>query len=157
MLDYLVLKNKRTVTREGSNNNELQYDMLNKVINTVDFNPQDIIIVNKYYIARPDLISLACYGDDKYADIICKYNGISNPFEINEDDIIYIPPLNALNLMFNSNIVASNFIDKQSNSNNIIEKEYPLQKDINERRSPAEQVVGEQNYVIDKSLGVVFY
>jgi hypothetical protein len=42
-------------------------------------------------VARPDLISLATYNDASYADLICKLNGISNMFELNEDDVIVIP------------------------------------------------------------------
>lgn len=156
MLDYLILKNKRTVKRKGYDNDEKQYDMLTKVVDNIDIPVRDVIIVNEYYVARPDLISLACYGDDKYADIICKFNGISNPFEINENDVLNIPSLNNLPQMFSKDMVASNFI-KDDESNNIVEKEYPFQKYSDEKRSPAEQLVGEQNYVIDKSLGIVFY
>ena len=31
------------------------------------------------------------------------------------------------------------------------------QKKKNERRSPSEQVIGDKNYIIDRSLGLVFY
>ena len=42
-------------------------------------------------IARPDLLSYDLYGDELYADILCKLNGISNPLELNEGMIIIIP------------------------------------------------------------------
>lgn len=45
---------------------------------------------------RIDLISLAAYGTDEYADIIMKYNGISNPFSIDADDILFIPTLDTV-------------------------------------------------------------
>lgn len=45
---------------------------------------------------RIDLISIAAYGTDAYADIILKYNGISNPFTINTDDILYIPTMDTV-------------------------------------------------------------
>lgn len=50
--------------------------------------------VPKEYRMRPDLISRSVYNNSLYAEIILKYNGISNPFTINEDDVILIPDLN---------------------------------------------------------------
>ena len=103
------------------------------------------------------MISLAVYGDDRYADIICKLNGISNPFELNENNILFIPTFEYLNFI----------IDKTGNGKTTskIEDEDVItssnkigaQKEKNEKRSPSQQLVGDTNYIIDKSLGVVFY
>ena len=49
--------------------------------------------VPKDYVMRPDLISKSVYNNSIYAEIILKYNGISNPFSIDEGDIILIPDL----------------------------------------------------------------
>jgi len=51
--------------------------------------------VPKEYAMRPDLISQSVYNNSMYAEIILKYNGISNPFSIDEGDIILIPDLNS--------------------------------------------------------------
>jgi hypothetical protein len=40
---------------------------------------------------RPDLISNLYYGNENYADIICKYNNISNPFSLERNQLIKIP------------------------------------------------------------------
>lgn len=68
------------------------------IINLMSANfviPQDftyqLVRIPKSMVARPDLISLATYNDASYADLICKLNGISNMFELNEDDVIVIP------------------------------------------------------------------
>lgn len=45
------------------------------------------------YVMRPDLISQAVYNNSLYAEYILKYNGISNPFSMEEGDIILIPNL----------------------------------------------------------------
>ena len=45
------------------------------------------------YAMRPDLISKAVYNNSIYAEIILKFNGISNPFSINAGDVILIPNL----------------------------------------------------------------
>lgn len=49
--------------------------------------------VPKDYVMRPDLISKAVYNTPQYAEIILKFNGISNPFSIDEGDIILVPNL----------------------------------------------------------------
>jgi len=52
--------------------------------------------VPKEYEMRPDLISGAVYHDSLYAELILKYNGISNPFTIKEGDLILIPSLDSM-------------------------------------------------------------
>jgi hypothetical protein len=53
----------------------------------------------------------------------------------------------------------SEMIDSKNSKNQKISKSNKLkyQKFKDEKRSPAESVVGEKNFVIDKSLGMVFY
>ena len=120
----------------------------------MDSTAGDIIIVNKYYIARPDLISLAVYGSDEYADLICKYNGISNPFELNENDVIVLPQYHEFqNLIDTVNNTTSELVNDDV-SDNI---NYSSNKKKSDRRSPAQTTTGDKNFIIDKSLGVVFY
>lgn len=151
-MDYKLLRNKNIVMYKG----EKCYDLLSKTFNK-DINPKGtLIIVNKHYVARPDLISLALYNEDTYADIICKVNGISNPFEINENDYLFIPSLDYIReCILTPNNTKDDFIDDENDE--IIVKESNYQKKLNEKRSPNEQVVGEKSFVIDKSLGVIFY
>ena len=51
------------------------------------------VVINEDYAMRPDLISYFAYGTDQYADIIMKFNGISNPFAINEGMLLFIPKM----------------------------------------------------------------
>ena len=97
------------------------------------------------------------YGDDRYGDIICKLNGISNPFELNEDDVLVIPNIEYLNTCIKKTRNASEMIDNPKET--YIQKidKNNKQKRKNEQRSPNEQVFGDSNYIIDKSLGLVFY
>ena len=118
-------------------------------------NSMDIIVVNKYYVARPDLISLAVYGTDEYGDIICKFNGISNPFELNEDMVIYIPSKTDIdNILYKSVEGACELIE---NDSSIKKKLSVYTKKKTDARSPSMAVIGDTNYVIDKSAGLVFY
>jgi len=63
-----------------------------------DFNIQSLVTYKAYkvpaeYVMRPDLISQAVYNNTAYTELILKYNGISNPFSLNQDEIILIPSL----------------------------------------------------------------
>ena len=153
MLDYKLIELKPEVTYNNEKFIDLLTDTYNKDVPANGYP----IIVNKYYVARPDLISLAVYGDDKYGDIICKLNGISNPFELNEDDVLFVPSLEYLNDCIKTNRKTSEFI-KDEKTETIQKKDLKnYQKRKNESRSPNEQTIGDSNFTIDKSLGVVFY
>ena len=93
MLNYRTLEYKPEIVK-----NDVRYlDLLQQTMNfDMPVNAQPLI-VNKYYVARPDLIALAVYGDDRYGDTICKLNGISNPFELNENMLIFLPNVEYLN------------------------------------------------------------
>lgn len=153
MLDYKLLGRKTTI----KNNNEFYYDLLGKTFDETATFSGVPLIVNKYYVARPDLISLALYGDDKYADILCKLNGISNPFEINEDDVIVAPNVEYLQECLYKAKQSSDLIENAKKETIQKIDKFNKQKRKNEDRSPNEQTIGESNYIIDKSLGLVFY
>ena len=114
------------------------------------------IIINKYYVGRPDLVSLAVYGSDEFGDMICKFNGISNPFELNEGMIIQIPPLQwatdgcAKREMYATELIKSAQESIQPNAN---KKIY-----ANEAHSSSATVVGDKPpYIIDRTSGLVIY
>jgi hypothetical protein len=52
-----------------------------------------VVAMNDKMVVRPDLVSRAGYGNDSYWDMILKYNGYSNPFAIDVDDVFLIPSL----------------------------------------------------------------
>ena len=56
-------------------------------------NPEHV--VNADQSARPDLIALKYYGNQSKLDMILKWNSISDPFSINEGDVLEIPHANA--------------------------------------------------------------
>lgn len=148
-LDYRTLKYKPT--------KEDHVDLLAKTWRTdYEMNLVNPIIVNEYYVARPDLISLAVYGTDEYADLICKWNGISNPFELNEDMIISLPPVEYLQLGTKTReTTACELISKDST----IQKPKSLnQRKKSDARSASQSTIGDKPaFVIDKTLGLVIY
>ena len=152
MLSYKIIETKSKVKY----NNVDFIDLLSNNYKMVSLSGGTFRLSNKYYIARPDLISLAMYGSDEYGDIICKVNGISNPFELNDNTILYIPPLEFVMNCVKGNTNSSTFIN--SNNNSILDKaKNDYRKKINEKRNSNEMTVENTNYVIDKSLGLIFY
>ena len=86
---YLTFKDKSIIKSEYLNENI--YNLLDKTFEIPKSFKFDVIKVEQQYVARPDLLSYDIFGTDFYTDIICKVNGISNPFELNEGDLIVIP------------------------------------------------------------------
>ncbi len=93
----------------------------------------EAVVVNKYYVARPDLISLAVYGTDEYGDFICKFNGISNPFELNEDMVLHIPSKSDIDNIFSkSGEGACELIESDSSINDAIQNTISGLNSLNE-------------------------
>ena len=153
-LDYKILNKKPIISRNGVKFQDLAVQTIDPSVGISG----SFLVVNKYYVARPDLISLAVYGDDKYADILCKINGISNPFELNENDVIILPHVETLMNITNMEPVESVFVD--CNNNNELGTGFmdtELQRDINSSRSPNEQTKGMTNIVVDDENGIILY
>jgi hypothetical protein len=173
MLLYETLFNKATI----NDDTEGEYvDLLSDSLKEYNSDSQEWAsifdgarraVVSKYYVARPDLISLAFFKDDCYADLICKINGISNPFELNENMILLIPDrykLESLKADINpsesemiSSSSSSSTTSSSSSTSDITNTAKTNQKLKNERRSPAEATVEDSNYTVNYDLGLVFY
>lgn len=158
MLDYRLLSSKREIKLPTENGKTVACrDLLFKTFND-DVNLDglyDYFEINEYYIARPDLVSLACYGNDKYADIICKLNGISNPFELNKDTILLIPSVSMVDKLYDR---LSTVGDDIVNDDDQIQKARDnYKKLISETRSPNEATINDHNYYEDKSHNIIFY
>lgn len=154
MLDYKLLEYKQKIENKSG---ELYIDLLSKSYNENIPIVGAPLLVNKYYVARPDLISLAVYGDDRYADIICKINGISNPFELNENDILFIPSIEFIQDFSKNYGEKSELIENPTEDKIVQRNKNDYRKQRNEKRTSNDMVVGESNFVIDRSLGLVFY
>lgn len=149
MLDYSVLNLKR----------EIYSDYLEETIwNMLDYSfeiPKDysynIFKVSKEYIARPDLVSLDAYGNTMYTDIICKLNGISNPFELNEGMKLIVPTPDYIGKF----AIEPSIKDLDSNwGANMSSK---ISKSKKQKRQANEAILGDSRFKIDKAKGVIIY
>lgn len=113
----------------------------------------DIIEITRDYIARPDLVSLTLYGTEMYADILCKLNGISNPFELNEGDKLLCPEADFMQSFMVSPIY-DKFIEDSIDDNN---NNKPAPKGVKEKRSANDAVIGDNRFYIDRNRRVVVY
>ena len=118
MLDYNILSQKPTITTVKDGEYVTYKDLLSQTYNGRFIQGGRFVQVEKYYIARPDLISLAVYGDDKYGDIICKINGISNPFELNEGMILYTPDIGVITNLFTGTKIGDDILDRYKTISN---------------------------------------
>lgn len=156
-LDYNILDKKPNITFNSNFNETSTVTCKDLLADTYDpqfFSDMRFIIVNKHYVARPDLISFAVYHTDAYADLICKINGISNPFEINENDVIILPHVEDISKAYVKTATKSELNTDGKNTLNI---NNTLRKDVNDVRSPGRQTVNDYNYIIDKTTNLVFY
>jgi hypothetical protein len=81
------------VKDDGTQVKDLTESMFN--LGNTSYAKYNVYRVPKEYAMRPDLIAAAVYNSASYAEIILKYNGISNPFSINEGDLILVPALDS--------------------------------------------------------------
>lgn len=108
----------------------------------------NILDVSDEYTARPDLISMDAYGDGRYADIICKINGISNPFELNAGMKIIIPGPEYIDQF----AVHPTYLDSEPDSDTI-----PVPKKVNQKRKANEAVVGDSRFHISAGSKIIVY
>ena len=150
MLHYSTLNFKTEIESEYLG--EKIYNMLDYTFEIPKSYTYNVFEVTKDYISRPDLISLDAYGDDMFADIICKLNGVSNPFELNEGMMLIIPtPEDILNFAIKP---SSKDRDENWGPNNMVNN---VVKNKQSKRQANEAIVGDVRFRIDKSSGIIIY
>lgn len=141
------------------NKSEIKSKVLNeKIVNLLDKTfriPEEfsynVVEITSDYIARMDLLSKQLYGDIRYQDILCKLNGISNPFELNEGDLIVCPNISDLSYFY----YKENPDEKDPDSKDGLRR--PIPKGKKEKRKPNEAVIGDKRYKVDQTRKVIIY
>jgi hypothetical protein len=111
----------------------------------------NIYEVTQEYIARPDLISYDAYGDSRYADVVCKLNGISNPFELNVGMKLILPTPEDVSKF----LISPSLKDKDENWGPVVISQ--TSKNKKSKRQANEAIVGDIRFKIDKANGVIIY
>ena len=143
---YLVFNDKSVIKSHYLN--EDIYNFLDKTFEIPSSFKFDIIKVTSQYVARPDLLSYDIYGTDLYVDVICKLNDISNPFELNEGDMIVIPSAADIASFFVKPII----LEQNDKENNILKA-----KQKQEKRKSNSAIVGDKRFTIDTKKRVIIY
>lgn len=156
-LEYGTLEHKSLVDYKLGKASLRVQDLLTKTFNDdIDFySNYTLIEVTKEYIGRPDLISYALYHDDMYADILCKINGVSNPFELNEGMVLVCPSENFINRF---NKLENSTLDGFAEDTDTLQKKYKtFKKQKNEKRSPNEATIFDHKYTKIEGTNLLVY
>lgn len=149
MIRHTVLNNKKEIVSDW-----LGEQVINLTDSTFRIPKEyeyEILEVTEKYIARPDLLSKDIYGDTLYSDLLCKLNGISNPFELNTGMILVVPSPDCITEF----IYVPTVEECDTNENNSSNK--PIAKQKNQKRKANESVVGDTRFRINKNSGIVIY
>lgn len=156
-VDYLYMYQSLVLENKTQYYSEFLKDTIWNLLDTTYIIPSHFdyriyIVSEDKYVARPDLISNEYYGDPMYADVICKINGISNPFELNKDMVLILPTPETV----------QDFIRKPSEreqetgvKNN--ETILPAPKSKVSKRKPNDAIIGDKRFKIDPARGIVMY
>lgn len=90
----LIFENKKKIDLDGVR-------IVNMFTKSIDYsvypNDSTLIIatieITDIMQCRPDIISQYFYKNPSFWDLILKYNGVSNPFSLEEGDLLFIPEI----------------------------------------------------------------
>ena len=112
--------------------------------------------VEAEFEGRPDLLSLDLYGDERYADVICKLNGVSNPYELAEGQYLLVPSLSSVDAFYIQPAQAWREPTSPHNSA-AVQQIIPVLKKKTDKRKPNEAIVGDKRFNIDPISKIVIY
>lgn len=146
MLSYSTLNFKREIDSDYLG--ERIHNLLDDTFSIPDNYIYNVFTVTEEYIARPDLISLDAYGDTMFGDVICKLNGVSNPFELNVGMKLIIPsPENIMDF-------TSRTIDDWDST---VTEYTSSTKTKQSPRQANEAILGDSRFKIDTTAGIIIY
>ena len=100
MLTSKIISKKRTLTKTV---NQIVTDLIYSTFRFPASNSNSgLASVQENEEMRPDLVANRIYGDQSKWDALLKYNGISNPFSIDVNDLLYAIPFASLESVYKS-------------------------------------------------------
>ena len=89
MFTNTIDKKKFVTDNNGNQLVDLAASIFSK--SAAGLNTYQTVKLTSHYQMRADKVAFAEYGTDEYTEYILKYSGVSNPFSIAEDDVLFIP------------------------------------------------------------------
>ncbi len=89
MFTNTIDKKKFVTDNNGNQLVDLAASIFSK--SAAGLNNYQTVKLDSHYQMRADKVAFAEYGTDEYTEYILKYSGVSNPFSIAEDDVLFIP------------------------------------------------------------------
>lgn len=148
MIFHTVLNNKKPIYSDWLQ--DTVYNLGDSTFQIPAEYQYEILEVTERYVARPDLLSKDIYGDAIYSDIICKLNGISNPFEMNNGMILIMPSPDCIMEFIKIPSI------EECDTNELV-NDKPIAKSKNEKRKANEAIIGDTRFKIDRERGIVIY
>lgn len=148
MILHTVLNNKKQIYSDWLQDHV--YNLCDPTFQIPSSYEYEILEVTERYVARPDLLSKDIYGDTLYSDLLCKLNGISNPFEMNAGMILVIPSPDCI-----MNFMKTVSHDEMEDNDGFVNK--PVLKQKSSKRKANEAIIGDSRFKIDKNSGIVIY
>lgn len=144
MLNNSVLRFKKETHSDVLDDDIIE--LLSKNFVIPDEFSYQLVKVSESMVARPDLLSYNLYSDDGYGDLLCKLNGIQNPFELNSDNIMICPAPADLWRFYTEDTF------QEGDGNNT-----PKPKKKKEKRRPMEATQDDVRYTVDSGRHIVVY
>ena len=88
-----------------------------------------------------------------YGDVICRINGIQNPFELDEGTLLFVPEIQDMDKFLVPADKEENIEDTEEDVRN----NKPSYKKPKEKRAPNEAIIGDTRFKIDKTNRVIIY
>ena len=89
MFNYSLDKKREITDSRGNRIKDLTQSIFSRTSGRIQ--DYQIVRMSDVYHMRPDLVSQMMYDTDEYAEFVLKFAGISNPFTLDDDDVLLIP------------------------------------------------------------------
>lgn len=113
-----------------------------------------VVEVPREWEGRPDLVSISHYGDDIYTELICRVNGISNPFELNAGMRLICPSPDSISSFFQAD---NTTYDDISSENDTTSTSTSVKQKTDTDRKPSDVTVGDSRYKVDTNRKIIIY
>lgn len=147
MLNNSILRFKKEIHSKVLDDDVI--DLLSKNFVVPDEFSYRLVKIGQDMVARPDLLSYSLYSDDGYGDLICKLNGIQNPFELNTEMVLMCPAPEDIWKFFTDD----EYADEESDNT----KQTPKPKKKKDKRRPMDATQDDVLYTIDSGKRIVVY